>query len=140
VPKKTVIAIVDDDESLREAIESLLKALGFAAETFGCAEEFLASGRPRHTACLIADVNMPGMTGLALHDHLDASGARIPTVLITAYPDQRTRARAQEAGLAGYLVKPFSEAALLTCVQAALAEKPRKTAARAVRNRDSGKP
>jgi FixJ family two-component response regulator len=117
------IAIVDDDESVREALVSLLKALGFEPEAFGGAEAFLGSAFRRRAACLITDMQMPGMSGLALHDSLAASPHPIPTVLITAYPDDTLRARAQKAGVAGYLIKPFDEEALLGCIQDALARR-----------------
>src|SRR6201993_3723991 len=90
--KKAVICIVDDDESVREAMKSLMESLGLHAEVFGSAEEFLASNMTDGTACLIVDMQMPGLTGLSLHERLVASGNNVPTILITAYPDERTRA------------------------------------------------
>ena len=93
MPNKPVITIVDDDESVREATMSLMRALGFTSEAYQCAEDFLKSGRIERTSCLIADVRMPGMTGLELHRRLVASGNPIPTVLITAHPDDGIRAR-----------------------------------------------
>ncbi len=115
--KKPVIAIVDDDNSVREAIMSLLRAVGFANEAYSCAEDFLTSGRLQRTSCLIADVRMPGMSGLELHRRLVLSGNPIPTVLITAHPDDGTRARALEAGIIGYLTKPFDENDVLGCIR-----------------------
>lgn len=124
---KQLISIVDDDESVREATKGLMKSLGFAAEVFPSAEDFLASRHLRRTACLIADVNMPGMTGLELHRRLKASGNAIPTILITAYPDDGVRARAVTDGVIGYLSKPFAEDDLLVCINSALARaKPRE--------------
>jgi FixJ family two-component response regulator len=117
---KALISIVDDDESIREATEGLMKSLGFAAETFACAEDFLGSDRLPRTACLIADVQMPGMSGLDLHEELVRSGRPIPTILITAYPDERMRARALGGGVIGYLIKPFKEDDLLGCIHSAL--------------------
>ena len=118
--RKPLISIVDDDESVREAAKGLMKALGYAAETFPSAEDFLQSQQVPRTACLIADVNMPGMSGLDLHRHLSTSGKRIPTILITAYPDNGVRDRALNAGIICYLSKPFDEGDLLSCIHSAL--------------------
>jgi FixJ family two-component response regulator len=120
--KKPLISIVDDDESVREAMKGLMMSLGFRAEAFSCGEQFLSSSRVSCTACLVADVNMPHMTGVELHRRLAASGRNIPTILITAYPDEGIRARALAAGIRGYLSKPFSEDDLLDCISAVLAE------------------
>ena len=120
MPNKPVITIVDDDESVREATMSLMRALGFTSEAYPCAEDFLKSGRVQRTSCLIADVRMPGMTGLELHRRLVASGNPIPTVLITAHPDDGIRAAALQAGIICYLTKPFSEDDLLGCIHSAL--------------------
>jgi FixJ family two-component response regulator len=117
---KPVIAIVDDDASVREAMVGLMRALGFLAEAFPCAEDFLKSDGPQHTSCLIADVRMPGMSGLELHRRLVASGKPIPTVLITAHSDDGVRARALKAGIICYLTKPFREDDLLGCIRSAL--------------------
>lgn len=117
---KAVISIVDDDESVREATRGLMSALGFLAEAFASAEDFLKSERFQRTSCLIADMQMPGMTGLELHARLVAVGRPIPMILITGYPDERSRARALEAGITCYLTKPFSEDALLDCIRSAL--------------------
>jgi FixJ family two-component response regulator len=120
LPNKPLISIVDDDESLRKATKGLMRALGFLAETFASAEEFLKFDRLRSTDCLIADVQMPGMSGLELHRRLVATGESIPTILITAYPDDSMRARALEAGVICYLAKPFSKDRLLVCINSAL--------------------
>jgi FixJ family two-component response regulator len=120
VAKKHLISIVDDDESVREAAKGLMRSLGFTAETFESAEGFLKSNNLHRVSCLIADVQMPGMTGLDLHTHLVASGNPLPTVLITAYPDDRIRVRALKAGVICYLTKPFAEKDLLTCIDLAL--------------------
>jgi FixJ family two-component response regulator len=120
MPKRPLITIVDDDESVREALMSLMRAVGFACQAFPCAEDFLKSGRFDRTACLIADVRMPGMTGPELHHHLVASGNPIPTILITAHQDEEGRARALKAGVRGYLTKPFNEDDLLGCIHSAL--------------------
>jgi FixJ family two-component response regulator len=121
--KQPLIAIVDDDESVLEATKSLLRSLGFAAEAFSSGKEFLASPPLRHTACLVADVNMPGMSGLNLHRHLAASGQHVPTILITAYPDDRVRARALGVGVLCYLAKLFGEGDLLSCIRSGLAHR-----------------
>jgi FixJ family two-component response regulator len=121
VPKaKPLIWIVDDDEPMREAVKGLMKSLGYRVEAAPSAEEFLRSPHVRRTSCLIADVQMPGMTGLDLHRHLSALGKVIPTVLITAYPDDLVRERALAAGVIGYLSKPFDEDDLLACIHSAL--------------------
>ena len=115
-----MIAIVDDDHSVREALTSLVRSLGYVAMAFECAEDLLKSKRRRRVSCLIADVQMPGMTGVELHNRLVASGEPIPTVLITAFPDERSRERALQAGVIGYLTKPFSEDELLACIHSSL--------------------
>ena len=120
MPMKPVIAIVDDDESVREATVSLMKVSGFAPEAFRCANEFLESDALRRTSCLIADVQMPGMSGIELHGRLVQSGSPIPTVLMTAYPDAKARSRALKAGVICYLTKPFSNHELLGCIRTAL--------------------
>jgi FixJ family two-component response regulator len=120
---KPSIAIVDDDESVREATTRLLRSLGFIAKGFSSADEFLESNRAVITSCLIADVQMPEMSGLALYGQLTAAGHPIPTVLITAYPDDAIRARALSAGVAAYLVKPFSEKELLDSIDSAIKHK-----------------
>ena len=121
---KPLISIVDDDESMREALKGLMKSLGHRVEAAASAEEFLRSPHVHSTSCLIADVQMPGMTGLDLHRHLSASGKVIPTVLITAYPDDGVRERALAAGVSGYLSKPFDENDLLACIRSALTTRP----------------
>src|ERR1700691_2421253 len=117
---KYLISIVDDDESFREAMTSLMKSVGFPVEAFSSAEEFLASTRLEDTSCLIADVHMPGMTGIELHQRLVNSGHTIPMILITAYPDDNVRARASAAGVICYLSKTFDDDELLGYVRAAL--------------------
>ena len=117
--KRVVIAVVDDDKSVREAVAGLIKSLGYVAIAFERAEDFLNSDR-RRVSALIADVQMPGMTGPELHSRLVASGQPIPTILITAYPDQLVRTRALQSGVMCYLAKPFSEEDLLNCIQSAL--------------------
>ena len=118
--KKTVIAIVDDDHSVREALRSLVRSLGYVAMVFECAADLLKSKRRRSVSCVIADVQMPGMTGLELHNRLVASGKPIPVILITAFPDERAREGALRAGVTCYLSKPFSEDDLLACIRSTL--------------------
>src|SRR6516165_7423556 len=114
------ISVVDDDESMREAMRGLMKSLGYTAQTFVSAEEFLNSCQVACTSCLIADVQMRGMTGLELHRHLVASGKTIPTILVTAYPDDTVRKRALEDGVVCYLSKPFDENELFACIRSSL--------------------
>jgi FixJ family two-component response regulator len=120
VPKKPVISIVDDDPSVREGTMDLLNSMGFTAEPFERADDFLKSNCLHSTSCLISDVRMPGMTGLELHNRLVGSGNAIPTILITAFPNDRDRARALQAGVKCYLTKPFNEDDLLACIRSAL--------------------
>jgi FixJ family two-component response regulator len=117
---KVLISIVDDAESVREATKSLMKALGFDSEAFSSAEDFLLSERRHRTACVIADVQMPGMTGLELYRRLSTSDNPIPTILITAHADDNMRANALKAGVIGYLSKPFQEKDLMGCINFAL--------------------
>lgn len=120
MPNEPVISIVDDDQFVRESLKRLMKSLGYAVADFPSASDFLNSPCLRETSCLIADVNMPGMTGVELYARLSGAGCSIPTILITAYPDDSVRARALEDGLFGYLAKPFREADLIRCVHSAL--------------------
>jgi FixJ family two-component response regulator len=117
---KPLISIVDDDEFVRATTLDLLCSMGFAAKAFQQPDDFLKSGDIRHTSCLIADMRMPGMTGLELYSRLVASGHAIPTILITAFPDDRDRARARQSGVRCYLAKPFEDKELLECIRAAL--------------------
>ena len=114
------ISIIDDDEQSREALADLMQAMGFTIETFPSAVDFLASPNVRHSSCLIVDVHMPRMTGTELHSRLVGSGYDIPTILITAYPDDGARARALGQGVVAYLTKPIDEKVLLGCVESAL--------------------
>ena len=116
----SLIAIVDDDESVRDAIKRFMRAMGFAVEVFSSAEDFLRSADVSRAACLVADVNMPNMSGLDLHQNLILQGNAIPTVLITAYPSDNDHARAIQAGVVCYLTKPFEEDDLLSCIRDAL--------------------
>lgn len=117
----SLIAIVDDDESSREAAKGLLNSLGFTVEAFPSALDFLASPHIlRNTCCLVADVNMPHMTGVELYGRLAELGCAIPIILITAYPDDSVRARAMADGVICYLSKPCDADTLLGCVRSAL--------------------
>jgi FixJ family two-component response regulator len=118
--KTKLVAIVDDDDSMRSALQGLLKAIGLPARAFASAEEFLKSGQQHQTACLIADIRMPGMSGLELQAKLNAEHCRIPTIFITAHGDAKMRMQALRAGAVEFLAKPFDDEALLDSVQAAL--------------------
>ena len=121
--EKLTISIVDDDESAREGLMDLVISMGFVAESFQRADEFLTSSQLHNTSCLIADVQMPDMTGLELHNRLVKSGNVVPTVLITAFPNARDRAFALQSGVACYLVKPFSDDDLLASIRLACKER-----------------
>ena len=127
MPNKSAVSIVDDDPSVLEGMKDLLNSKGFAAQTFQRAEEFLKSDHFHNTFCLVTDMQMPGMTGLELYNRLIASGKIIPTILITAYPDDKARTLALRSGVLCYLIKPFDENELLACIRSAL--KHRKTEA-----------
>ena len=118
--KTKLVAIVDDDDLMRTAVQGLLKAVGWSAQAFASAEEFLQSGQQRQTACLIADIRMPGMSGLELQARLNADHCRIPTIFITAHGDAKMRMQALRAGAVEFLAKPFDDEALLESVRAAL--------------------
>jgi len=120
-----LVAIVDDDRSIRDATQNLLKSAGFSTATFEDAESFLGSASRAAAACLVADMRMPGMTGVELYQALVACGEGIPTVIITAHPEELTQARAREAGITCYLTKPFAPDELLECVREALAKSQR---------------
>ena len=115
-----IVMIVDDDESIRRAARRLIKSYGFPVETFASAEDFLSSGRLHETACLVLDVQMPGLNGLELQSRLITDGHQVPIIFITAFNDENARAQALKAGALGYLVKPFEEADLLTAINVAL--------------------
>src|SRR5467141_5150983 len=118
--KTKLVAIVDDDDLMRGALQGLLKAVGLPARAFASAEEFLSSGQYRETACLIADIRMPGMSGLELQAKLNAEHCRIPTIFITAHGDEKMRMQALRAGAVEFLAKPFDDEALLESVRGAL--------------------
>jgi FixJ family two-component response regulator len=116
----SLISIVDDDQSVREATTSLLKSNGFRAEVFSSAEDFLASRYLDETKCLILDVQMPGMNGLELQRRLASENRSIPIIFISAHDNQEVRRQAARAGAIDFLPKPFSEEALLRAIRAAL--------------------
>ena len=118
--KAPLITIVEDDEFFRGSMRRLMRSLGYTVEAFPSAADFLASRRPDETACLIADIHMPGMTGVELYACLIESGRKIPTILVTAYPDKPTRARALQDGVVCYLLKPFDDNDLVDCVRKAV--------------------
>jgi FixJ family two-component response regulator len=115
-----LISIVDDDQAVREALQRMLHAHGFATAAFSSAEQFLSRAEAHRMACLILDVRMPGMTGLALHDYLISTGCRVPTILITAGPTSDERRQAIASGVTAYLAKPVSEQVLLDTIRAVL--------------------
>jgi FixJ family two-component response regulator len=115
-----MISIVDDDKSVREAVNTLIRSLGYTTATFTSAEEFLDSGCLCDTSCLITDLQMPGMSGVDLQRHLAANGHCTPVILVTAHPEQSVRKRALDAGAIGFLSKPFSEESLIACLNKAL--------------------
>jgi FixJ family two-component response regulator len=115
-----IISVVDDDASLRTATVRLLRSMGFAAHAFASAQEYLLSPRLHDTTCLIADVQMPGMSGIKLQEHLITHGHTTPMIFITAFPEARMRQQTLNAGAIGFLSKPFDESRLLECVEQAL--------------------
>ena len=118
--KTKLVAVVDDDHSMRSALQGLLKAVGLPSQAFASAEEFLKSGQQHQTACLITDIRMPGISGLELQARLNAEHCRIPTIFITAHGDAQMRMRALRAGAVEFLAKPVDDEALLETVRAAL--------------------
>ena len=115
-----IVAIVDDDQAVGNAIEVLMRSIGLVAQAFSSGEEFLRSPELSRTGCLVIDFDMPKMSGLDLHYNLSRLGKEIPTILITAYPSDDLRARALQAGVVCFLPKPFNERDLLNCIQTAL--------------------
>ena len=115
-----MITVVDDDQSARDGIVDLVNSRGFDVEAFKCAEDLLNSARVETTRCLITDMRLPGMTGLDLHERLVASGRAVSTIIITAFPQDADRERAEKAGVICYLKKPFDEDDLVACILSAL--------------------
>ena len=117
---RRIVAVIDDDESVRTALKELLRSVGLPAQAFASAEDFLKSGQQRDTGCLIADIRMPGMSGLELQAKLNADHIRVPTIFITAHGDEKMRMQALRAGAVEFLAKTFDDDALLERVRAAL--------------------
>jgi FixJ family two-component response regulator len=122
--KRTLISVVEDDQPFRESMRKLMTALGYTVEAFPSAADFLKSPLLSATACLVTDVQMPGMSGVELHRHLVDAGYAIPTILVTAYPDEEVRTRALKDGVVCYLSKPVDDEHLERCLRSAL-EPPR---------------
>jgi len=120
LPEARVISIVDDDRFAREAIGELVRSLGYRTAVFPSAEQFLESGRIGETACLITDLQMPGMSGLDLQNRLRDEGFLTPVIFVSAFPEERYRTRALDAGAVAFLSKPFEEQSLVACINAAL--------------------
>ena len=121
MPERAFVAFVDDDEAVCDAMLGLLRVSGFRVQTFSSAEEFLNSGRLDDTSCLITDVQLNGMSGLALQNRLVELNCRIPVIMITAFPEKRIRDQALSAGAVCFLGKPVTKADLLGCIHSALA-------------------
>ena len=118
--RSKLVVVVDDDDSMRSAVQDLLEAVGLPATGFASAEEFLRSGKQHEAACLIADIRMPGMSGLELQAQLNAERCRIPIIFITAHGDEKMRLQARREGAVEFLSKPFDNEVLLDGVRAAL--------------------
>jgi FixJ family two-component response regulator len=118
--RSKLVAIVDDDDSMRSALQGLLESAELPARSFASAEEFLKSGQQHETACLIADIRMLGMSGLELQAKLNAERCRIPIIFVTAHGDEKMRMQALRAGAVEFMAKPFNDEALLESVRAAL--------------------
>src|SRR5215510_9980770 len=118
--KQPLISIVDDDRSFRDSMHRLIKSLGYSVQVFQSAAAFLASPGLTATACLVADIHMPDMTGVELYRHLVQTGRAMPTILITAYPDDRVQQRMLSQGVECYLRKPLEEAHLVECLRTAI--------------------
>jgi FixJ family two-component response regulator len=120
MPKRSLISVVEDDPFFRESMKTLMRSLGYRVEAFASAADFLASDRLGETACLIADVNMPTMTGIELHRHLKDTNLMVPTILVTAYGDDDVGSRVLRDGVICYLRKPVDQKHLKQCLLAAL--------------------
>jgi FixJ family two-component response regulator len=115
-----LISIVDDDELARDGIRELVESFGYTVAAFSSAEDLLASSQVEETACLITDLQMPGLSGLELQEALRSQGHRTPVILITAYPSENHQKRALNGGAVGFLSKPFDEGSLIKCLTAAI--------------------
>jgi len=122
--KKRLVSVVDDDRFFRESMCRLMRSLGYTVDIFSSAADFLASPRLAETACLIADIHMPAMTGFELYRHLIDAGRSIPTILVTGHPNDVDRARALNGGVVCYLRKPVDEQDLIWCLSAAVTDLP----------------
>jgi FixJ family two-component response regulator len=120
----SVISVIDDDASVRAATNNLLSSHGYLVHAFASAEEFLQSARLDDSSCVIADVQMPAMSGLDLLTHMRARGYNAPFIFITAFPEESVRARALKAGAICFLAKPFAAPALINCVEIAVNQRP----------------
>jgi FixJ family two-component response regulator len=120
--KEKMVAVVEDDESYRVAVQRLLKLAGFSVQSFASAEDFLSSGRQHETGCLITDIRMPGMSGLDLQAKLNSDHCPIPTIFMTAHGDEKLRLQAMRGGAVKFLAKPFDNEILLESVRAALGD------------------
>lgn len=120
LPKVPVISIIDDDQSVRDAMESLVRSLGYAAASFASAEEYLRSDRVGDSSCLITDLRMPGMSGADLQDLMIADGYATPIIFMTASRDEEVRMRVLNAGAIGFLRKPIDDRSLIECLKDAL--------------------
>jgi FixJ family two-component response regulator len=114
------VAVIEDDESYRVAVQRLMKSAGLSVESFGSAEAFLNSGQQHETGCLIADIRMPGMSGLELQSKLNSDHCPMPTIFITAHGDEKMRMQAMRGGAVKFLTKPFDGETLLEAVRLAL--------------------
>jgi FixJ family two-component response regulator len=119
--ERSLVSIVDDDPSFGDSMRRLLRSLDYSVAVFPSGEQFLASPQLADTACLVADIHMPEMTGVELYEHLVEAGLPIPTILVTAYPDDHVKERMLNQGVDGYLCKPLEEAVLIDCLRSAVA-------------------
>ena len=122
------IAIIDDDDDVRESTRHLLRSRGYLTLVFASAEDFLRSGEVIQVACVVTDVRMPGMSGIDLQAQLVAQGNSVPIIFVTAFPEQKVKEMALAAGARGYLAKPYQEAALIDCIETAMESPSRATA------------
>ena len=120
MPNNELIAIVDDDESMRLSLKDLVRSLGYDVQCFACAEDLLAAPANRTCALVISDIQMPGLSGLELHERMRALRPQTPFIFVTAYGDERTQARALQSGAHCFLRKPFDAATLIACIERAL--------------------
>jgi FixJ family two-component response regulator len=119
-----IISVIDDDESVRIALDGLLRSHGYCVKTYANAFDFLSSSQPESTACLISDIQMPGMTGIQMHDQLAIRGIDIPVIFITGYPGAPPRANEATPEPVAFFPKPFDCAALIACIESVLAGRP----------------